>query len=63
MIVKNEDLFYCYSKKLSTFIYEESGIVPLTIALNTKSNRLFSLYGKSPELQAVLDKYKAQKCD
>ena len=59
--VKNEDLFYCYSKKLSSYIYKESGIVPLTIAINPKSKRMFSLYGKSPKLQAVLDKYKEEK--
>ncbi|WP_010651176.1 hypothetical protein [Oceanobacillus massiliensis] len=62
MIVKNEDLFYCYSRKLSDFIYHESHgkITPLTIAINPKSGRTFSLYSKSPSLQAVLDKYKEE---
>ena len=60
MAVKNEDLFYCYSRKLSDYIYHESKIVPLTVAINPKSERIFSLYGKSPELQQVLDKYKKQ---
>lgn len=57
--VKNEMLFYCYSKRLSDFIYHNSdGIVPLTIAINPKSKNTFSLYAKSDNLQAVLDKYK-----
>lgn len=59
-MIKNQDLFYCYSKSLSNFIYEESGgkITPLTIAENPKSKKLFSLYGKSSEIRAILDKYK-----
>ncbi|ALX47861.1 hypothetical protein [Lentibacillus amyloliquefaciens] len=60
MTVKNEQLFYCYSRVLSDFIYKESGIVPLTVAINPKSKNTFSLYAKSPELQKCLDAYKAQ---
>lgn len=61
-MIKNEDLFYCYSKKLSTFIYKESDgrIIPLTIAVNPKSKRLFSLYPKSSHILAILDKYKVE---
>lgn len=58
MEIKNEDLFYCYSKKLSEYIYQHSYIVPLTIAINPKSQRLFSLYAKSTKLQRCLDDYK-----
>lgn len=58
MEIKNEDLFYCYSKKLSDFIYHNSGIVPLTVAKNMKSGTIFSLYGKSEALQSCLDAYK-----
>lgn len=61
MVVKNEMLFYCYSKKLSDFIYHRSGIVPLTVAINPKSGRIFSLYSKSNKLQECLDKYNEQK--
>lgn len=60
MVVKNEMLFYCYSRKLSDFIYHESGIVPLTVAINPKSGRTFSLYAKSDKLQDCLDKYKEE---
>lgn len=62
MIVKNEDLFYCYSKKLSDYIYHESkgAIVPLTVAINPKSGRTFSLYAKSETLQKCLDKYREE---
>lgn len=57
MEIKNEMLFYCYSRKLSDFIYHHSGIVPLTVAKNMKSGTIFSLYGKSPQLQKALDDY------
>jgi len=60
MSIKNEDLFYCYSKKLSDFIYHNAGIVPLTIAINPKSKNTFSLYVKSDKLQQVLDNYKEE---
>ncbi|GIO22483.1 hypothetical protein [Oceanobacillus sp. J11TS1] len=62
MTVRNEDLFYCYSRKLSDYIYEKSDpkIVPLTIAINPKSGRTFSLYSKSASLQVVLDQYKRE---
>jgi len=61
-MVKNSDLFYCYSRKLSTFIHNESNgeIVHLTIAENPHSKRLFSLYSKSKSLQIILDKYKEE---
>lgn len=58
MQIRNEDLFYCYSKRLSDHIYHQSGIVPLTIAINPKSKNTFSLYAKSEELQKCLDSYK-----
>jgi len=58
MSIKNEDLFYCYSKKLSDFIYHNAGIVPLTVAIKKKSKKTFSLYAKSDELRQVLDEYK-----
>jgi len=62
MTVKNEQLFYCYSRVLSDFIYKESNheIVPLTVAINPRSQRTFSLYSKSDDLQIILDKYKEQ---
>ncbi|GAA0432633.1 hypothetical protein GCM10008983_06540 [Lentibacillus halophilus] len=65
MTIRNEDLFYCYSKNLSDHIYHytgghNGGIVPLTVAINPKSGNTFSLYAKSPELQKALDAYKNQ---
>lgn len=49
-------------KKLSTYIYKHSDgkIVPLTIAINPKSQKMFSLYPKSEELQKCLDVYKEE---
>ena len=58
--VKNSDLWYCYSKIVSQYIYEKSNgeIKPLTIAVNPKSGNLFSLFAKSERLQSILDQYK-----
>ncbi|MGR9049232.1 hypothetical protein ACQ4XT_11435 [Halobacillus faecis] len=63
MTVTNKDLFYCYSRTVSDHIYKysEGEISPLTIAINPKSGRTFSLYVKSPLLQKALDDYKKQK--
>lgn len=58
--VKNEDLFYCYSKSVANFIFEKSNIRPLTIAINPKSGNMFSLFSKSERLQAILDQYKKE---
>ncbi|SDC80670.1 hypothetical protein SAMN05421663_104165 [Terribacillus halophilus] len=58
--ITNHDLFYCYSRKLSDYIYDHSKILPLTIAINPKSNNPFSLYAKSEKLQKALDDYKLQ---
>jgi len=57
MELTNNDLFYCYSKKLSDYIYKHSGIYPLTIAINPKSGRLFSLYARNDRLKKALSDY------
>lgn len=63
MEIKNEMLFYCYSKSVANFIYEKSNgkIRPLTIAINPKSGNIFSLFSKSDKLQVILDQYKEDK--
>ncbi len=58
--ITNEDLFYCYSRKLADWIYHHSKIVPLTVAVNPKSGHTFSLYAKSSKLQKALDNYGEQ---
>ncbi|GEL75785.1 hypothetical protein [Tenuibacillus multivorans] len=57
MTVRNEDLFYCYSKKLADYIYHQSEIVPLTVAIEPKSGNVFSLFSRSKKLEQVLEQY------
>ncbi len=57
MTITNDDLFYCYSKQLSLFIWEHYKITPLTVALNPRSKRKFSLYVKTDKLQKALKHY------
>ncbi len=49
--------FFCYSKQLSNFLYDHSKLVPITIAKNPKSDKLFSLYPKNKRLKKALDDY------
>ncbi len=56
--VTADDLFFCYSKRLSKFIHGKHGIKPLTTAKSPSSGILFSIYSKSESLQAAIDDYK-----
>ncbi|WP_368900832.1 hypothetical protein [Oceanobacillus oncorhynchi] len=56
--VNHSDLFFCYNKELSMYIYNKSGIKPITNAINPRTGKEFRLYCKSDKLQLVLDAYK-----
>jgi len=56
--MKNNDFFFCYNKSLFTFIKDVKGIDYITIAKNPTTNKTFSMFYKSPELQICLDEYK-----
>lgn len=52
----NKDYFFCYSQRLSNFL-KVKGIGYITIAKDMNTDRVFSLYPKSEELQLALDEY------
>ncbi|MEK4030761.1 hypothetical protein MKZ02_19785 [Pseudobacillus sp. FSL P4-0506] len=55
-----KDFFFCYNYKLSAFL-KYKGFHYITKAVNHKTDKMFSLYIKSDELQAALDEYRSQK--
>jgi len=60
MKITNKDFFFCYNKKLSDFL-TENGIKYITIAIEPKSKRQFSLYFINEQLQQLIKEYKQQK--
>ena len=52
----NKDYFFCYSQRLSKYLMSQ-GIGYITIAKDMNTDRVFSLYPKSVELQVALDEY------
>lgn len=50
--------FFCYNKRLFTFINEIKGIEYITIAKHPTTNKEFGLFIKNEELQKAIDDYK-----
>ncbi|GAA0347164.1 hypothetical protein GCM10008931_43060 [Oceanobacillus oncorhynchi subsp. oncorhynchi] len=59
--VTADDLFFCYSKRLSRFIHGKHGIKPITTAKSPSSGIIFSIYPKSESLQVAINDYKNRK--
>ncbi|MEC1697752.1 hypothetical protein [Schinkia azotoformans] len=57
----NIEFFYCYTKRMREYFYEKAQIRPITTALNTNSNKMFSLYIKTEQLKNLIEEYEAQK--
>lgn len=53
----NKNYFFCYSKKVSDFL-SYKGIRFITVAQDMKTQKPFSLYEISADLQKALDEYK-----
>ena len=53
---KEYNAFYCYDSKLSTHL-RQKGFTCLTIAKNSKTGNLFSLYIRDTDLEKELEKY------
>ncbi|WP_449355590.1 DUF5659 domain-containing protein [Virgibacillus natechei] len=51
---------FVYNKRVSDFLTKE-GIKFITVAKDLKTNRVFSLYEVTSELQRALDKYQKNK--
>lgn len=52
----NKNYFFCYSKKLSDFL-QSQGNMYITIAIDPKTKKIFSLYYIDDKLQRSLDDY------
>jgi hypothetical protein len=59
MRITNDDIFYCYNKRLFTFIKEIKNIDYLTIAKHPVTDKIYSMFIKSEELQMAIDEYKS----
>ncbi|MEH6944632.1 hypothetical protein [Bacillus sp. JJ722] len=56
--MNNKDYFFCYNRKLFTYLTKEKNIEFITIAKNPSTDNIFTLFKKSDELQNALDSYK-----
>lgn len=52
----NKSYFFCYNKAVSDYLTSH-GIQLITIAREPKSNKLYSLYERTPKLNSLLDTY------
>ena len=51
--------FFCYNKSLFSWIHDVKGIDYITVAISPSSQKTFTLFEKSDQLQVALDEYKA----
>jgi len=52
------NFFFCYNPKLFTFLHDVKGIDYITVAKNPTTDKTFSMFYKTPSLQAAIDEYK-----
>lgn len=54
---QNKDYFFCYSKSLCDYLHYQKGLGIITVAKNLKSDRVFSLFEQSAELNEAIKNY------
>jgi len=52
-----KNYFFCYNKKVSDFLYTKN-IRHITVAMDIKTNKIFSLFEITPEFQNAMTEYK-----
>lgn len=52
--------YFCYSPRMSDYLWKH-GVFCITKARNLNSNKIFSLYENTPELQEMILKYESNK--
>lgn len=57
--LNKSDFFFCYNKRLFTFIRDIKQIDYLTVAKHPKTDQIFAIFPKSDRLQNAIDEYKA----
>lgn len=55
----NKGFFFCYNQRVADFL-KSKGIGFVTVARDLNTDRIFTLYPKSPALQNALDEYKGR---
>lgn len=56
----NRDYFFCYNKTVADFMYTR-GVHYITVAMDVKSQKVFSLFEVTSKFQAALEEYKSLK--
>ncbi|MBT2656637.1 hypothetical protein J7E81_15565 [Bacillus sp. ISL-18] len=56
--MNKSDIFFCYNKRLFTFIKDIKGIDFLTVAKHPVTDKTFAMFIKNEELQSAIDDYK-----
>lgn len=56
-MVTNQDLFFCYDRNLSLYIFKVKKIRYLTKAKSSTSGRTFALYARCPEIQEAIQHF------
>lgn len=59
--LKKEDLFFCYSLNLNNFLLNIINIQYIYTGFNSKSNKKYYVYLKTPSLFNGLDKWQENK--
>ncbi|MFV2046877.1 hypothetical protein CJ195_21855 [Bacillus sp. UMB0899] len=57
--MNNKNFFFCYNKAVSDFL-KDKGVQFITVAIEPKSQKMFSLYQVDDNLQQALNEYKQQ---
>ncbi|MCY9007166.1 hypothetical protein [Peribacillus frigoritolerans] len=57
--MSNKDFFFCYDKKLFRYIKDVKGLDYITIAKNPTTDKTFSMFMKSDQLQNAINEYKS----
>lgn len=56
--MNHTQFFFCYNKKLFTFLKDVKNIDFITVAKNPKTDKTFGMFYKNDILQKALDEYK-----
>lgn len=53
------DYFFCYNKHISDYLFTKN-VKYITVAMDVKTQRIFSLYQITPEFQKALAEFKSR---
>lgn len=58
--MEKDQYFFCYNKQVSDFL-SEKGMKYITVAIDPKTRKMYSLYKQSDLLNQLLTEYKLNK--